>query len=89
MSEQIGPWITLACCWDIKQPTNKPQLNTWVTLSVLFLLSPMQLLLLVVVMVVEEGNVEGKEEYEENIYKVKNVVYHVNGNKSLFTILVR
>ena len=38
---------------------------------------------------VEEGNVEGKEEYEENIYKVKNVVYHVNGNKSLFTILVR
>ena len=25
MSEQIHPWDTLACCWDIKQPTNKQQ----------------------------------------------------------------
>ena len=23
LSEQIGPWDTIACCWDIKQPTNK------------------------------------------------------------------
>ena len=22
LSEQIRPWDTLACCWDIKQPTN-------------------------------------------------------------------
>ena len=22
-SEQIRPWDTLACCWDVKQPTNK------------------------------------------------------------------
>ena len=22
LSEQIGPWDTLACCWDVKQPTN-------------------------------------------------------------------
>ena len=21
--EQIRPWDTLACCWDVKQPTNK------------------------------------------------------------------
>ena len=26
---QIRPWDTLACCWDIKQPTNK-QTNPWV-----------------------------------------------------------
>ena len=25
-SEQICPWDTLACCWDIKQPTNKQTL---------------------------------------------------------------
>ena len=23
LSEQIRPWGTLACCWDVKQPTNK------------------------------------------------------------------
>ena len=23
LSEQICPWDTLACCWDVKQPTNK------------------------------------------------------------------
>ena len=23
LSEQMHPWDTLACCWDIKQPTNK------------------------------------------------------------------
>ena len=23
LSEQIRPWDTLACCWDVKQPTNK------------------------------------------------------------------
>ena len=23
LSEQIHPWDTLACCWDVKQPTNK------------------------------------------------------------------
>ena len=22
LSEQIRPWDTLACCWDVKQPTN-------------------------------------------------------------------
>ena len=22
LSEQISPWETLACCWDVKQPTN-------------------------------------------------------------------
>ena len=22
LSEQISPWDTLACCWDVKQPTN-------------------------------------------------------------------
>ena len=26
LSEQICPWDTLACCWDVKQPTNK---QTW------------------------------------------------------------
>ena len=24
LSEQIRPWDTFACCWDVKQPTNKP-----------------------------------------------------------------
>ena len=23
LSEQIRPWDTLACCWDVKQPTDK------------------------------------------------------------------
>ena len=23
LSEQIRPWDTLACCWDVKQPANK------------------------------------------------------------------
>ena len=23
LSEQIRPWDTLACCWEVKQPTNK------------------------------------------------------------------
>ena len=23
LSEQIRPWDTLACCWDVRQPTNK------------------------------------------------------------------
>ena len=23
LSEQTRPWDTLACCWDVKQPTNK------------------------------------------------------------------
>ena len=23
LSEEISPWDTLACCWDVKQPTNK------------------------------------------------------------------
>ena len=23
LSKQIRPWDTLACCWDVKQPTNK------------------------------------------------------------------
>ena len=27
LSEQIRPWDTLACCWDVKQPTNKQTLN--------------------------------------------------------------
>ena len=27
MSEQIRPWDTLACCWDVKQPTNKQSLG--------------------------------------------------------------
>ena len=26
LSEQIRPWGTLACCWDVKQPTNKQTL---------------------------------------------------------------
>ena len=25
MSEQIRSWDTLACCCDVKQPTNKPR----------------------------------------------------------------
>ena len=25
LSVQIRPWDTLACCWDVKQPTNKLQ----------------------------------------------------------------
>ena len=25
LSEQIGPWDTLTCCWDVKQPTNSEQ----------------------------------------------------------------
>ena len=24
LSEQVRPWDTLACCWDVKQPTYKP-----------------------------------------------------------------
>ena len=24
LSEQISPWDTLACCWDVKQPANQP-----------------------------------------------------------------
>ena len=24
LSEQIRPWDTLACCWDVNQPTNQP-----------------------------------------------------------------
>ena len=30
LSEQIRPWYTLACCWDVKQPTKKqtPQTNS-------------------------------------------------------------
>ena len=30
---QIRPWDTLACCWDVKQPTNKPTSVTHSTLS--------------------------------------------------------
>ena len=34
--EQIRPWDTLACCWDVKQPTNKHtidlQLELWESL---------------------------------------------------------
>ena len=26
LSEQIRPWDTLACCWDIKRPSNKQTL---------------------------------------------------------------
>ena len=26
LSVQIRPWDTLACCWDVKQPTNKQTL---------------------------------------------------------------
>ena len=26
-SEQIRSWDTLACCWDVKQPTNQPTNN--------------------------------------------------------------
>ena len=31
LSVQIRPWDTLACCWDVKQPTNKqtPLLSGW------------------------------------------------------------
>ena len=30
MSEQIRPWDTLACCWDVKQPTNNiMSLDVW------------------------------------------------------------
>ena len=32
LSEQIRPWDTLACCWDVKQPTKKPQTN-WLPCS--------------------------------------------------------
>ena len=28
LSEQIRPWDTLACCWDVKQPTNKQCLQS-------------------------------------------------------------
>ena len=27
LSEQIRPWDTLTCCWDVKQPTNQPTNN--------------------------------------------------------------
>ena len=30
--EQIRPWDTLACCWDVKQPTNKQTL--WALMEV-------------------------------------------------------
>ena len=26
-TEQIGPWVTLACFWEVKQPTNKNKLS--------------------------------------------------------------
>ena len=29
LSEQIRPWDTLACCWDVKQPTNKQPQYWW------------------------------------------------------------
>ena len=32
-SEQIRPWDTLACCWDVKQPTNKQNLVFSTTLN--------------------------------------------------------
>ena len=28
LSEQIRPWDTLACCWDVKQPTNTQSIKT-------------------------------------------------------------
>ena len=27
LSVQIRPWDTLACCWDVKQPTNKQTIH--------------------------------------------------------------
>ena len=33
LSEQIRPWDTLACCWDVKQPTNQQTLLCYVTSS--------------------------------------------------------
>ena len=31
--EQIRPWDTLACCWEVKQPTNKhSSLAAWISL---------------------------------------------------------
>ena len=30
LSEQICPWDTLACCWDVMQPTNKQTLSSQV-----------------------------------------------------------
>ena len=35
LSVQIRPWDTLACFWDIKQPTNKQTNRPWDTLCVL------------------------------------------------------
>ena len=29
LSEQIRPWDTLACCWDVKQPTNQSPTDAW------------------------------------------------------------
>ena len=36
LSEQIRRWDTLACCWDVKQPTNK---QTWTQLFACWLLN--------------------------------------------------
>ena len=30
--KQIRPWDTLACCWDVKQPTNKQNFNLGIDL---------------------------------------------------------
>ena len=41
LSEQIRPWDTLACCWDVKQPTDKqsPALSVFCCSVSIFVLS--------------------------------------------------
>ena len=34
LSEQIRPWDTLACCWDVKQATNKQ--SSWSAIVVVY-----------------------------------------------------
>ena len=33
LSEQICPWDTLACCWDVKQPTKQSNKPSWKPVS--------------------------------------------------------
>ena len=38
LSEQIRPWDTLACCWDVKQPTNNQQTNVVIIIIIIIII---------------------------------------------------
>ena len=35
LSEQIRPWDTLACCWDVKQPTTNQPISCFINIIIL------------------------------------------------------